>query len=80
MRILIKKGTFTKGYEITFSKEVYTIQSVLHSKATLDDGQVHSFSQLQKIPEGTTMIKGGKKEMADKASRVDRLMRREGIL
>ena len=79
VRVLIKKGTFTKGYEITYSKEVYIVESVDHGKATLDDGQVHSFSQLQKIPEGTALIKKGKKEKADKASRVDRLMRREGL-
>lgn len=80
VRVQIKKGTFTKGYEITYTKEVYMVESIEHSNATLNNGESYQFSQLQKVPDGTTVIiKKGIKEKADKASKIVRLLRKEGL-
>jgi hypothetical protein len=81
VRIQIQRGTFTKGYEITYTKEIYTVETIKNSEATLNNKKTYKFTQLQKIPEGSTdTIKSGKKETSDKKAKIDRLLRKEGLL
>jgi hypothetical protein len=79
VRTLINKGTFTKGYEITYSKNVYIIERIEHSKATLNNGKTYPFSQLQKVPEGSIQLKVGKKEQAENLSKIARQLAKEGL-
>lgn len=79
VRIKIEKGTFTKGYEITYSKEIYVIEKVNSSTVSLDDGNDYPIDKVQKVFEGSTEVKTTKKDKAEAVSKTKRLIAKEGI-
>ena len=49
VRVQIKKGTFQKGYEITYSTKIYNVISTSGLKATLDDGKDYKKTKLMQV-------------------------------
>ena len=56
VRVMHTKGTFAKGYDVTFSIETFRVTHVANGKATLDDGNTVSNKKLMVVPEGTTQV------------------------
>jgi hypothetical protein len=79
VRLKIEKGTFTKGYEITYSKEVFVIASIKGKSIVLDNGDTVSINDIQKVFEGATEVKTNKKDKAEKVAVVKRKMAKEGL-
>lgn len=79
VRIKEEKGTFTKGYEITYSKRVYTVESVRGGEATIE-GKTYPINKLMSVPIGSTDINMKSKDKADKANRIVRALRKEGLI
>jgi hypothetical protein len=79
VRIKIEKGTFTKGYEITYSKEVYVIEKIVGTEVVLDDGKEYPLDRIQKVFEGSTDIKTTKRDKIEKVAMVKRKIAKEGI-
>jgi hypothetical protein len=80
VRTQIKKGTFTKGYTITYSKEIYTINEINDSKATLDDGTIEKLKYLLLVPDGSDEIITNKKNDAERQERINNKLRKVGII
>jgi hypothetical protein len=79
VRLKIEKGTFAKGYEITYSKEVYVIASIKGKSILLDNGDTVSINDIQKVFEGATEVQMNKKDKAEKVAVVKRKMAKEGM-
>jgi hypothetical protein len=79
VRIKIEKGTFTKGYEITYSKEVYVIEKIVGTEVVLDDGKEYPLDRIQKVFEGATDIKATKRDKIEKVAMAKRKIAKEGI-
>ena len=79
VRIQKKKGTFTKGYVVSYSPEVYKIVKTTHLRATLDDGKEYSITSLLKVPEGSVNLPTTNEEHTVKKARQKRLMNKEGL-
>ena len=80
VRIRIEKGTFAKGYSITYSKEVYVIEKIDGRDILLDDGNTYHIDSVQKVFEGATDINTKKQDKAEKDSKVKRKLRLEGLV
>ena len=80
VRIRVKKNIFSKGYEINYSKNIYTIVELGKSIAKLDDGETYNLKDLMKVDSNSTTIGGGKKEQIEHQSKIDRRLSREGLL
>ena len=78
VRVQIKKNLFNKGYEITFTKQIYTVESIDGEKALLDDGHKYNINKLllsKYIAKSQTF----NKDADDLNARVKRKVRREGL-
>jgi hypothetical protein len=80
VRIKIKKGTFDKGYEITFSKEVYKVEEINGLKIKLNNSREYLLTNVMKVPKSSLSLENKEKSGLDKASRIKRKLQREGIL
>jgi len=81
VRIKLKKKTFQKGYDITYSKEVYNVKEINANKATLNNGKKYNFDDLQvvKDSEMNAPIETTEKDADDKEARIQRRLRKEGL-
>ena len=72
VRYKIEKGTFTKGYAITYSNNVHRIISITHRKA--------KFENLQKVPEGSGFLSTMLLQNTEKSAKRKRLLAKAGLL
>jgi hypothetical protein len=79
VRIKIDKPTFSKGYNITYSKRIYTIINISGTIATLNNNDDYYFRDLQKINRGED-VNMDDIEKAEKDDKIKRRMRREGLI
>lgn len=79
VRIKLKKKTFQKGYDITYSKEIYTVREINGDKATLNNGEKYKIEDLQVVYEISNQIETTEKDEADKEARIQRRLKRAGI-
>jgi hypothetical protein len=77
VRIKLKKKQFQKGYEITYSNEVYKVESISGEKAVLSDDKKHKLDDLI-VANGNVNM--SVREKADKEAKVKRKLRKEGII
>jgi len=80
VRVLVKKGTFTKGYKITYSSKVYVIEEIDGNEATLDSGDVVLLNKLQIVNELSSDIVNDKVEKADRDAVIKRKLAKEGLV
>jgi hypothetical protein len=80
VRTKIKKGTFDKGYEITFSKEVFKVEEINGTKLKLNNNKEYSLSDVMKVPKSALSLENKEKNKLDKENKVKRKLQREGIL
>lgn len=79
VRKKIKKNLFKKGYEITFSKEVYKVEKIDGENAELDDGTIENVKNLM-ITNNAIDIDTTEKDEDDLNAKVKRKLQREGLL
>ena len=79
VRYKIDKGTFTKGYSITYSNEVFTVVSIKGNKAVLSNNKEYRLGDLQIVPEGSFLLKTTAIEKADKIAKQKRFFAKEGL-
>jgi hypothetical protein len=79
VRVLVKKGTFTKGYKITYSSKVYVIEKIENGEAELDTGDIVKLNNLQIVNELSSDVVNDEVEKADKADVIKRRLAREGL-
>lgn len=79
VRVLVKKGTFTKGYKVTYSSKVYVIEKIENGEAELDSGDVVKLNKLQIVNELSSDVVNDNLEKADKDAVVRRKLAREGL-
>lgn len=77
VRIQQPKKQFKKGYEITYSKDIYKINKMTAYTATLDDGKNYKINKLLKTYAGGNM--GKEQEKENKKAIIKRKLRREGL-
>lgn len=79
VRIMNEKTIFNKGYSITYSKDVFVVQSISGERATLNNDKIVPMDKLLKVPEGSVNIKNDKQEKLEKLEKAKRRLRKEGI-
>ena len=79
VRYKTEKGTFTKGYSITYSNEVFTVISIKGNKATLNNNKEYRLDDLQIVPAGSGLLKNTALEKADKLAKQKRFLSKEGL-
>lgn len=79
VRIQRMKGTFEKGYEITYSKEIHKVISVENSHATLDDGSRHKIDKLLFIDPRTESLQSRVGDAMENQQKTLRRLMKEGI-
>ena len=77
VRIQVEKGTFTKGYKITYSTQIYKVASVRGNVATLDNKKEYKIDKLLVVPPETVAIDTTKKDKAEKQIKDRRRFLRE---
>jgi hypothetical protein len=78
VRIRQEKGTFAKGYEITFSKDVYVVDDVKGDIAIIE-GIRYPLHKLMIVPEDSAMVDMTMKQQVDRSAKIKRKVRKEGI-
>ena len=78
VRIKIEKGTFTKGYEITFSPNVYRVEKIEGTTAIVNNTK-YPISKLMVVPPSSLDINTIEKDNLNKDSRTKRRLNKEGI-
>ena len=79
VRYKTEKGTFTKGYSITYSNEVFTVVTIKGNKATLNNNKEYRLNDLQIVPAGSGLLKNTAMEKADKLAKQKRFLSKEGL-
>jgi hypothetical protein len=80
VRYKIEKGTFTKGYAITYSNDIHRVVSVSHQKAKLGNQKEYKFENLQKVPVGSGLVNTTSLQNAEKSAKRKRLLAKAGLL
>ena len=79
VRLQIEKQTFTKGYKVTFSKEIFTVVLLQSDIAALSNNKQYRIDRLLKVPADTVDINTSKKDKDEQViqskQKFDRLMR-----
>ena len=78
VRIKIEKGTFTKGYEVSYSSNIYKVDKVDGTIAYIDNKRI-PFNKLMVVPLNSLSLNNIEKSNADKDSRIKRRLNKEGI-
>jgi hypothetical protein len=79
VRIQVKKDLFKKGYEITYSKKVYLVESRDDNVATLDDDSKHKLKYLSVVNQNSQDITTTRKDDAEKRIKTRQRLQREGL-
>jgi hypothetical protein len=80
VRVKLKKKAFQKGYEVTYSRDIYQIESISGDRATLNDGQKVKFENLLRSSNNMIVEDNEEKNQLDKESRIKRKLHKEGLL
>ena len=78
VRIKIEKGTFTKGYEVSYSTDIYRVDKVNGTIAYIDNKRI-PFNRLMVVSPSSLSLSNTEKSNADKDSRIKRRLNKEGI-
>jgi hypothetical protein len=78
VRIKTEKGTFAKGYEITFSSKVYTVDNVDGTIAYIS-GVKYPFNKLMVVPDGTESIDTTEIDNKKKENKAKRAFNKSGL-
>lgn len=78
VRIKIEKGTFTKGYEVSYSTNIYRVDKVDGTIAYINDKRI-PFNRLMVVPPGSLSMDNIEKSTADKDNRAQRRLNKEGV-
>lgn len=79
VRIKLKKKTFQKGYDITYSKETYSVTHIDGDKAILSNEKKYKIEDLQIVNDVGNPIETTEKDDADKRANIERRLRQEGL-
>lgn len=79
VRVQRMKGTFEKGYEITYSKEIHKVISVENSHAILEDGSRHKFEKLLQIDPRTVSLQSRVGDAMENHQKNLRRLMKEGV-
>lgn len=79
VRVKLKKHQFKKGYEVTFSKEVFKIISIDGDIATLNDDSKHKFKNLLVVIEGSENISNSNKDAQEEEINRKRKLKKDGF-
>jgi len=77
VRIKIKKKEFQKGYEITFTKEIYEVVEVVGEKAKLSNGKTYKLDVL--LLANKEAVDTSEIDKANNELRLKRKLRKEGL-
>lgn len=77
VRIQRKKNLFDKGYEITYSKEIYEVIKTDKLKAKLSNGKTYKKTALMEVGNSKELSKA--KEAVEKKTKQKRKLRKEGV-
>jgi hypothetical protein len=79
VRIQKQKGTFEKGYSITYSPEVHRVISMTVTHAELDDGTKHKKNKLMIIPANSNAVSTDIQETANRSQQQLKKLMKEGV-
>jgi hypothetical protein len=77
VRIQIKKGTFTKGYKLTYSAKIYQVLKIENNEADLTDNKREKLKNLMVV--NGNDVSTNEIDEAEKKAVVERRIRKEGI-
>jgi hypothetical protein len=80
VRIRIKKNIFNKGYEATYSDEVYKVISIKNNKATLNNDGTYKLTELLVVDKNAKSTPVNKeRNKAENDARLKRRLNKEGL-
>ena len=80
VRLKLKRTIFTKGYEVRYSNEIYTVEENKGDAVKLNDERTIQIKNVMIVPNDAETIPKGKKRKIDKnIKHIQRLMR-EGLI
>ena len=79
VRYKIEKGTYTKGYAITYSNDVFRVMTIARNRAVLNNNKEYKLENLMKVPEGSGSVNTGAIERSEKAAKRKRLLKKAGF-
>jgi hypothetical protein len=79
VRIKEQKGTFKKGYEVTYSNKIYVVKNIVGETCELDDGEKVRINNLQVVNTETIPIDNKKKTALENAIKSKARLRKEGL-
>ena len=80
VRIKLKRTIFTKGYEVRYSNEVYTVEEVKGDAVLLNDERTIQIKNVMIVPNDAENIPKGKKRKIDKVIKHIQRLAREGLI
>lgn len=78
VRVQLQMKTFKKGYEINYSTEVYQVEKINSTSATLNNGDTVPIKLLQKVADDSDDIENPNEEN-EKKSKVTKVLKQEGL-
>jgi ribosomal protein L21E len=80
VRIKLKRTIFSKGYEVRYSNEVYTVEEVKGDAVLLNDERTIQIKNVMIVPNDAENIPKGKKRKIDKVIKHIQRLAREGLI
>jgi hypothetical protein len=79
VRIKKSKNLFEKGYEITYSKEIYTVEKIENTSAILNNGNKYKISDLLIVPKNSLEYSNTEKEKVEKENKIEKKIKQVGL-
>ena len=80
VRLKLKRTIFTKGYEVRYSNEIYTVEEVKGDAVLLNDERKIQIKNIMIVPNDAETIPKGKKRKIDKDIKHIQKLMREGLI
>jgi hypothetical protein len=79
VRVKLSKKTFRKGYEITYSTDVFEIAEIDGRGVILDNGERYLIRDVMVVNQGSNFVQNNARENAERRAQLRRRMAREGL-
>jgi hypothetical protein len=79
VRVKLSKKTFRKGYEITYSTDVFEIAEIDGRGVILDNGERYLIRDVMVVNQGSNFVQNNARENAERRAQLRRRVAREGL-